>query len=167
MRASEPRRLVHVSLLTSGRLGSLRLVVRPIHQPIKNPMSDEPSIHQKFQQLQTEHTKLKNTHVALLSEHQKVISENTRLKAENDAAVGRAAQLEIQTHAILKFFFDCPNNISGSDVARQFRLKPSMADFHIDILLERQFIAQTTAGADPEFQITGLGREAFVRGGTA
>jgi hypothetical protein len=74
--------------------------------------------------------------------------------------------LDQQSKAILKFFFDRADNISGRDVVRQFRLQTSVSDYHIDILMAKEFITQTRLGGDSAscwFTITGMGREFMIK----
>jgi hypothetical protein len=67
----------------------------------------------------------------------KVIAANTHPKD----------QLDRQTAEVLKLFFNSSNELSSLQIALAFKLSPSVAEYHLDELLKRQFIVQSRSGA--------------------
>jgi regulator of replication initiation timing len=54
-------------------------------------------------------------------------------------------QLERQTADVLKLFFDSANEMSSLQIALAFKMSPSVAEHHLDELLKRRFIVQSSA----------------------
>ncbi len=87
-----------------------------------------------------------------------------RLMKENEALVAaksrsRSPDLDPVTKDILKFFFDRPDGLTSSEVAQRFKLSPSAADYHIDVLFRRKLLQQLTMGMSPRCCINHNGRE--------
>jgi DNA-binding MarR family transcriptional regulator len=90
-----------------------------------------------------------------------------RLMKEKEALV--AAKLRSQspdldpiTMDILKFFFDRPDGLTSKEIAQRFRLSPSAADYHLDVLSKRELLQQLTVGMSPRFCINHNGRESVM-----
>ena len=60
-------------------------------------------------------------------------------------------ELSGDTIKILRLFFDRAGEISTEEIIKLFGLKPSVADYHIDVLLKKKFIRETTAGIQTLF----------------
>jgi regulator of replication initiation timing len=104
-------------------------------------------------------------------------NENASLKVENERLQTRLKQLpaahgdEISpdTKGILKLFFDRANDVSADEIAKAFGWKQSVADYHIDVLLKKRFIRESTLGMETpfgssvsKFGLTTLGRRYII-----
>jgi predicted phage gp36 major capsid-like protein len=102
---------------------------------------------------------------ALESERASLRAENADLKAQLRLLPEEGEELSRDTKKILKLFFDRACDISTEEILKSFNLKPSVGDYHIDVLLKKKFIRETTAGMlEPsgsgvsKFGLTTLGR---------
>ena len=87
-----------------------------------------------------------------------------RLMKENEALVAtksrsQSPDLDPITKDILKFFFDRPDGLTNSEIVQRFKLSPSAADYHIDVLFKREFLQQLKMGMSPRCCINHNGRE--------
>jgi regulator of replication initiation timing len=113
---------------------------------------------------------LEQEKTSLLRENRNLKSENKNLKTRLQEAKPKPDQLSEQTAAVLRFFFDHPQDISDPQVARKFQISEGIAGHHTGILLNKRLISQTTVGimgSPPQFQITAAGREYCVKNGLA
>jgi len=102
---------------------------------------------------------------ALESEYANLKAENANLKAQLKLLPREGEELSRDTIKILKLFFDRASDISTEEILKSFNLKPSVADYHIDVLLKKKFIRETFVGMQPpfgsgvsKFGLTSLGR---------
>ena len=98
-------------------------------------------------------------------EYASLRAENANLKAQLNLAPEEGEELSRDTKKILKLFFDRASDISMEEILKSFNLKPSVGDYHIDVLLKKKFIRETTAGMQSifgstasKFGLTTLGR---------
>jgi len=91
--------------------------------------------------------------------------ENADLKAQLRLLPEEGEELSGDTIKILRLFFDRAVDISAEEIIKSFNFKPSVADYHIDVLLKKKFIRETTAGIQTlfganvaKFGLTSLGR---------
>jgi hypothetical protein len=102
---------------------------------------------------------------ALESEQARLRVENANLKAQLRLLPEEGEELSGDTVKILRLFFDRACDISTEEIVKSFGFKPSVADYHIDVLLKKKFIRETTAGIQTlfgsnvsKFGLTSLGR---------
>jgi hypothetical protein len=102
-----------------------------------------------------------------------VESECVRLKAENEKLKMQITGLQPQgeeishdTSKILKHFFERAQDISADEISAVFKWKQSVVDYHIDVLLNKRFIRESTNGmqtsSGAKFGLTTLGRRYVV-----
>jgi hypothetical protein len=91
--------------------------------------------------------------------------ETANLRAQLRLLPEEGEELSGDTIKILRLFFDRAGEISTEEIIKSFGLKPSVADYHIDVLLKKTFIRETTAGIQTlfgskvsKFGLTSLGR---------
>ena len=102
---------------------------------------------------------------ALESEYAHLKAENENLKMQLKLSSREDEELSRDTIKILKLFFDRASDISTEEIVKSFNLKPSVADYHIDVLLKKKLIRETTTGMQAlfgfgvsKFGLTSLGR---------
>jgi Zn-finger domain-containing protein len=95
---------------------------------------------------------------ALESEYAHLKAENANLKMQLKLSSREGDELSRDTIKILKLFFDRAGDISTEEIVKSFNLKPSVADYHVDVLLKKKLIRETTAGMQTIF---GLGASKF------
>jgi len=102
---------------------------------------------------------------ALEDEYASLRTENANLKAQLRLLPEEGEELSGDTKKILKLFFDRGSDISMEEILKSFNLKPSVGDYHIDVLLKKKFIRETTVGMQSifgssvsKFGLTTLGR---------
>lgn len=128
--------------------------------------------------LQAKLTLLAEQVAALEAENGGLRNENRNLKAENDTlkkqradAPGSREELSPKTEEILKAAFDRAAEFSVQDVISLFRMKQSVADYHLDELRKRKFIKTHGTGfmgtgymgSTPMYTITSAGREYVLK----
>ena len=98
-------------------------------------------------------------------EYASLRAENANLKAQLNLAPEEGEELSRDTKKILKLFFDRASDISTEEILKSFNLKPSVGDYHIDVLLKKKFIRETTVGMQSifgssasKFGLTSMGR---------
>jgi len=84
-------------------------------------------------------------------EYASLRAENANLKAQLNLAPEEGEELSRDTKKILKLFFDRASDISMEEILKSFNLKPSVGDYHIDVLLKKKFIRETTVGIQMQF----------------
>jgi hypothetical protein len=103
--------------------------------------------------------------------------QNTSLKEENEKLKIQVKCLEPQpeeispdTVGILKFFFEQARDVSTGEITAAVSWKQSVVDYHIDVLLKKRFIRETTLGmktafgsSETMFGLTTLGRRYAVQ----
>ena len=101
----------------------------------------------------------------LEDEYASLKAENANLKAHLKLLPLEGEVLSRDTIKILKLFFDRGSDISTEEILKSFHLKPSVADYHVDVLLKTKFIRETTVGMQSffgssvsKFGLTSLGR---------
>jgi predicted nuclease with TOPRIM domain len=104
-------------------------------------------------------------------------SENARLKDENEKLKIQVKCLQPQTEEVskeniqvLKLFFERAQDISAEDVSTAFKWKQSVADYHIDVLLKKRFIRESSikmhtpfGSSVSKFGLTTLGRRYIIQ----
>jgi Fic family protein len=92
-------------------------------------------------------------------------AENANLKAQLRLLPEEGEALSGDTIKILRLFFDRAGDVSTEEIIKSFGLKPSVADYHIDVLVKKKFIRETTVGMQSlfgssvsKFGLTSLGR---------
>ena len=98
-------------------------------------------------------------------EYASLRAENANLKAQLRLLPEEGEELSRDTIKILRLFFDHAGDVSTEDILKSFHFKPSVADYHIDVLLKKKFIRETTVGMQSifgssasKFGLTSLGR---------
>jgi len=115
--------------------------------------------------------------LSLLAEQVRTLqSENASLKAENEKFKEQLKHLSPQgdeisrdTKAMLKLFFDRGEDVSAGEISKSFQWQQSVADYHIDVLLKKRFIRETTLGmetplgsSEAKYGLTTLGRRYVI-----
>lgn len=110
-----------------------------------------------------ENARHREARVQLLSEIETLQKENTKLKTELDRLKPRQRHPSDETLRVLEFLFD-RGYVVPSQVAQQFQVQPSVAEFHFDVLLEHRFIQQATPAVVGEavYELTSEGRACIM-----
>jgi Fic family protein len=102
---------------------------------------------------------------ALEDEYASLRAENANLRAQLRLLPEEGEELSRDTIKILRLFFDRAGDVSVEEILKSFGFKPSVADYHIDVLLKKKFIRETTAGIQTlfgsnvsKFGLTSMGR---------
>ena len=73
------------------------------------------------------------------------------------------------TVKVLKLFFDNDDDVSAGQIARHFRMQPSVAKFHVDKLMDKKFVRLSRMGMSgyggdtpAMFAIASAGREYII-----
>jgi Fic family protein len=98
-------------------------------------------------------------------EYASLRAENANLKAQLRLLPEEGEELSRDTIKILRLFFDHAGDISAEEIIKSFGFKPSVADYHIDVLLKKKFIRETAVGMQSifgssvsKFGLTSMGR---------
>ena len=115
--------------------------------------------------LETKAALLTEQVAALESEYDHLKAENASLKMQLQLSSREGDELSRDSIKILKLFFDRASDVSLEEIVKSFNLKPSVADYHIDVLLKKKLIRENTSGMQtvfgsgvPKFGLTTLGR---------
>jgi hypothetical protein len=102
---------------------------------------------------------------ALEKEQAGLKAENANLRSQLRLLPEEGEELSGDTIKILRLFFDRAGDTSTEEIIKSFNFKPSVADYHIDVLLKKKFVRETTAGIQTlfgsnvsKFGLTPLGR---------
>ena len=116
--------------------------------------------------------------LALIAEQMTALEgQNARLKEENEKLKIQLKCLEPQgeeisqdTVGILKIFFEQDGDVSTGEITAAVKWKQSVVDYHIDVLLKKRFIRETTIGmrtafgaSETKFGLTTLGRRYVIQ----
>jgi hypothetical protein len=137
--------------------------------------SEQATIVEKNAKLLTENLELKRTLLDSETAHSQAI---TALQEKHRAEIAKIAasnarpkgdRLDETTEKVLKMFFDTAQNFSDRSVAHYFKMGMSVASYHTDTLIEKNFIANAFSrmGEEVKFGITALGREYIVKNNLA
>lgn len=104
--------------------------------------------------------------IAVLEREQASLrAENANLRAQLKLLPEEGEELSGDTIKILRLFFERAGDVSTEEIIKSFGFKPSVADYHIDVLLKKKFIRETTAGIQTlfgsnvsKFSLTSMGR---------
>jgi cell division protein FtsB len=128
--------------------------------------------------LPKESTHVLETKISTLDEQVAALeSENARLKDENEKLKIQVTCLQPQTEEIskdtirvLKLLFERAHDTSVDDISTAFKWKQGVADYHIDVLLKKRFIRESSVGMQtafgssvPKFGLTTLGRRYIIQ----
>ena len=125
--------------------------------------------------LQSEQAALHEQNMALRTENAELKQQITALKQAKPQDEPKQDDLGPETVKILKRVFDQSREFSSRQIASIFNMKPSVADFHVDVLAKRGFVEWNSVGfsggfgedTPPTFGITAEGREYIVKNGLA
>ena len=114
---------------------------------------------------------LLDEHVAgLESENARLKDENEKLKIQIKCLQPEIEEVSKETIEVMKLFFERAQDISVDEVAKAFKWNQSVADYHLDVLLKKRFIressvrTQTIFGAGTaRFGLTTLGRRYILQ----
>jgi hypothetical protein len=122
--------------------------------------------------MQTELAEARARIAKMEAEHAELHAQIADLKAKLWAR--QTDNLTPETAAILKFFFTFGKDLTSKNLAVQFKIDASMAEYHIDELLKKRFVTRTRLGAShydgatfPHFEINATGRAYIMKNGLA
>ena len=128
--------------------------------------------------LKNEVIELLELKLSLLTEHittlqgekARVQSENEKLKIQLKCLEPKDEEPSHDTIGILKLFFDHAKDISVTDITTAVKWKQSVVDYHLDVLLKKRFIRESTLGlktpfgsSESMFGLTTLGRRYVIQ----
>ncbi|HEU6449201.1 MAG TPA: hypothetical protein VFV23_12260 [Verrucomicrobiae bacterium] len=139
--------------------------------------SEQAALLEKNSQLITDNLELKRKVLDMEEAHKKAIAalqEKHRTEISQLASVNASSSedLDSSSKEILKLIFDRGDEVSNWEVMEKFKMQKSVADYHLDILLEEQMVHRTQYErpdtdfdyAQPAlFKITSMGREFVVK----
>jgi Fic family protein len=108
--------------------------------------------------------------MAMESEYAQLKAENEKLKVQIKCLQPQSEEVSQDTVGILKLFFERAQDISADEISAVFKWKPSVVEYHIDVLLKKRFIRESTIGMQTpfgssvsKFGLTTLGRRYVIQ----
>ena len=123
-----------------------------------------------IQALETKLSVLEEQVAALENENTRLKEENERLKIQLKCLQPQSEEISKDTIRVLKFLFDQAKDTSADDITTAFKWKQGVSDYHIDVLLRKRFIRESSVGMQtsfgssvPKFGLTTLGRRYIIQ----
>jgi DNA-directed RNA polymerase specialized sigma subunit len=113
--------------------------------------------NKEIARLQKEYANSQKAHLQAIAEKDRQIVDLNRELSEM-----KGTNLKPETKQILKFYFDRHDGLTSKEIAQRFKLSPSDADYHVDVLLKKEFLQVLTVGKWPRCCINDNGRD-FVK----
>jgi regulator of replication initiation timing len=117
---------------------------------------------------------LEQENTTLLRENRNLVLENQQLKAQIQNARPKGDELDQKTRSILIHFFKEAGDIPCEEIAQRFQIELSAAQYHLDILLQKEFVILARIGFSSWqgefpalFSIASKGRKYVVENGLA
>jgi hypothetical protein len=108
--------------------------------------------------------------MAMESEYANLKAENEKLKIQIKCLQPQSEEIGPDTVKILKFFFEQAHDVSANEISAVFKWKPGVVEYHIDVLLKKRFIRESTIGmqtpfgaSESKFGLTTLGRRYVIQ----
>jgi hypothetical protein len=108
--------------------------------------------------------------MAMESEYAHLEAENEKLKIQVKCLQPQSEEVSQDTVEILKLFLERGQDISADEISAVFKWKPSVVEYHIDVLLKKRFIRESTIGMQTpfgssvsKFGLTTLGRRYVIQ----
>jgi hypothetical protein len=106
---------------------------------------------------------LENENTKLVRENRSLTMENQQLITHFQSAQPKEQEIDAKTQEILKFLFRQNGQVAVSELARHFNLKVNVAKYHLEKLVENQYVmcpGFVMGGGGPlGYSITGEGRK--------
>jgi hypothetical protein len=107
---------------------------------------------------------------ALESDIARLKEENEKMKIQVTCLQPQTEEVSKETIQVLKLFFERAQDISAEDVSIAFKWKQSIGDYHIDVLLKKRFIRESSikmhtafGSSISKFGLTTLGRRYIIQ----
>jgi hypothetical protein len=107
---------------------------------------------------------------ALESRNAHLNDENEKLKIQLKCLQPQTDEISQDTIRVLKLLFERAHDISANDISTAFKWKQGIADYHIDVLLRKRFIRDSSVGMQTpfgssvlSFGLTTLGRRYIIQ----
>jgi predicted nuclease with TOPRIM domain len=120
--------------------------------------------------IETKLSSLEDQIVALENENSKLREESEKLKIQVKCLQPQSEEVSKDTIGVLKLFFERARDISAEDISKAFKWRQSVADYHVEVLLKKRFIRESTIGMQTAFGssamrygLTTLGRRYIIQ----
>jgi len=120
--------------------------------------------------LETRLSSLEGHLTTLESQNAHLKDENEKLKIQVKCLQPQSDEISKDTIRVLKLLFERARDISADDISTAFKWKQGIADYHIDVLLRRRFIRESSMGMETpfgssvlSFGLTTLGRRYIIQ----
>ena len=101
--------------------------------------------------LETKLTSLEEQVITLENEIKRLKSENEQLKVHLKCLEPQTEEISKDTIGILKLLFERAGDISADDISATFKWKQEVVDYHLDVLLKKRFIRESSLGMRTAF----------------
>jgi hypothetical protein len=120
--------------------------------------------------IETKLLSLEDQIVALENENSKLREETEKLKIQVKCFQPQSEEASKDTIGVLKLFFERAGDISPEDISKALKWKQSVVDYHVDVLLKKRYIRESTIGMQTAFGssamrygLTTLGRRFIIQ----
>ena len=120
--------------------------------------------------LETKLSLLTEQTTALENEISRLKDDNERLRIRVKCLEPQNEEISPETVAVLKLFFERASDLTPQDISAALNWKQSVADYHIEVLLKKRFIRETSLGMQTalgasvvKYGLTTLGRRYAVQ----
>ena len=87
----------------------------------------------------------------LENDHARLKDENEKLKIQIKCLQPQQEEVSQETIGVMKLFYEQAGEISADEISRTFKWNPSIADYHLDVLLKKRFIRESSVRTDTIF----------------
>jgi predicted nucleic acid-binding Zn-ribbon protein len=145
---------------------SARDTIKKLFQLVNDIGLPKESVHL----LETRLSSLDEQLATLESQNAHLNDENEKLKIQVKCLQPQTDEMSKDTVRLLKLLFERAHDISADDISTAFKWKRVIADYHIDVLMRKRFIRESSVGMQtpfgssvPLFGLTTLGRRYIIQ----
>jgi predicted nuclease with TOPRIM domain len=120
--------------------------------------------------LETKLSSLEEQVMMLQSESTRLKDENEKLKIQVKCLQPQTEEISKDTIRVMKLLFERADDISADYISKAFKRKQGVVDYHIDVLLKKRFIRESSVGMEtpfgssmPKIGLTTLGRRYIIQ----
>jgi hypothetical protein len=120
--------------------------------------------------LETKLSSLEEQVMVLENENNRLKDENEKLKIQVKCLQPQTEEISKDTVRVMKLLFERASDISTDDISSAFKWKQGVTDYHIDVLLKKRFIRESSVGMQTpfgssikKFGLTTLGRRFIIQ----
>ena len=120
--------------------------------------------------LETKLSSLEDQVMMMENENARLKDEVEKLKVQLKCLQPQAEEMSQDTIRVMRLIFDRAKDVSAEDISTVFKWRQGVADYHIDALLKKRFIRESSMGmrtpfgsSVPKFGLTTLGRRFIIQ----